>query len=81
MGIVGPNISYIASAKSAAYKIFMIIDRAPAIDPYSSEGLKPAPESFRGKIEFKNVHFAYPTRPSEPVLNDFSLGPYYICYI
>ncbi len=73
MGIVGPNISYIASAKAAGFKIFSIIDRKPEVDPYSESGIMPSPETFKGKIEFKNVHFAYPTRPDELILKDFSI--------
>jgi ABC-type multidrug transport system fused ATPase/permease subunit len=31
------------------------------------------PESMKGAIDFKNVHFAYPSRPDVPVLVDFTL--------
>lgn len=30
--------------------------------------------SFRGALQFRNVHFAYPTRPEAPVFRDFSLS-------
>jgi ABC-type multidrug transport system fused ATPase/permease subunit len=41
------------------------------IDPSSSSGLKP--ESIRGDIKFRNVCFAYPTRPHQFVLKEFNL--------
>lgn len=41
------------------------------INPFSKEGLKP--EQLEGRIEFENVSFSYPTRPSECVLDNFSL--------
>lgn len=30
--------------------------------------------SFQGALQFRNVHFAYPTRPEVPVFRDFSLS-------
>lgn len=40
------------------------------IDSSSREGLKPP---IRGAIQVREVHFAYPTRPDDPVLNGMSL--------
>ena len=31
------------------------------------------PERYEGRIEFSNVAFAYPSRPTEPILKSFSL--------
>jgi ATP-binding cassette, subfamily B (MDR/TAP), member 1 len=47
------------------------------IDTSSDAGVKPAPSSIRGSIKFDNVHFTYPTRPTEPVLKgmSFSIQP------
>lgn len=41
------------------------------IDATSDAGLKPA--SVRGDITFRNVHFAYPTRPDDPVLRGMTV--------
>ena len=34
---------------------------------------KQFPSEFKGKIEFKNVNFAYPTKPENIILNNLSL--------
>lgn len=41
------------------------------IDSSSTEGLKP--QNVQGTIEFKNVQFAYPTRPETTILQNFNL--------
>ena len=41
------------------------------IDSKSAEGLKPT--NIRGRIEFKDVHFNYPTRPNATILNGLNL--------
>eukprot|EP00057_Strongylocentrotus_purpuratus_P004780 XP_003729437.1 PREDICTED: ATP-binding cassette sub-family B member 9 isoform X1 [Strongylocentrotus purpuratus] len=55
-------------AAGASTKVFQLIDRKPTI---MNEG-RLAPRQFEGQLEFKNVTFAYPTRPSIPVLKDVS---------
>jgi ABC-type multidrug transport system fused ATPase/permease subunit len=50
-----------------------IIDTKPAIDSQSTAGVRLTPADVRGRIEFKNVTFAYPTRPDTLILQDFSL--------
>lgn len=55
----------------AASRVFEVIDRVPEIDPYSSEGRKPS--SMRGRIEFRGVSFAYPSRPTIPILQALNL--------
>jgi ATP-binding cassette subfamily B (MDR/TAP) protein 1 len=58
-------------AKDAAYNLKELFDRQPLIDPWSADG---APlESIEGTIEFRNVHFRYPTRPEQPVLRGLDL--------
>ncbi|CAJ0930327.1 unnamed protein product, partial [Mesorhabditis belari] len=52
----------------ASRKVFEYIDREPTIQHHG----KLQPAVLRGKIEFKNVHFAYPTRPQLPILRDLS---------
>lgn len=51
--------------------MFEVIDRIPEIDPYSPEGRKLS--SVRGKIEFKGVTFAYPSRPTVQILLGLNL--------
>ncbi|CDH50554.1 multidrug resistance protein 1 [Lichtheimia corymbifera JMRC:FSU:9682] len=65
------NISAVSTACGAAYKIFTTIDRIPPIDVDNEGGIKPA--SVVGEIEFKNVHFKYPTRPDVTILKNLSL--------
>uniref|UniRef100_A0A7N0TJE4 Uncharacterized protein n=1 Tax=Kalanchoe fedtschenkoi TaxID=63787 RepID=A0A7N0TJE4_KALFE len=67
------SMSYLAQFSQgtmAATRVFEIIDRIPEIDPYSPDGKK---LNARGKIEFKNVSFAYPSRPDIPILRSLSL--------
>ncbi|KAL5234824.1 hypothetical protein ACI65C_002234 [Semiaphis heraclei] len=66
-----PFINSVSIAIGAASNVFDIIDSKPNIDPYSSKGKKI--NKIQGKIEFKNVNFAYPTRCSTLVLNNLSL--------
>ena len=58
-------------AKNAAAEFRKLFDRKPAIDTWSDEGEKL--ESMDGAIEFKNVHFRYPTRAEQPVLRGLDL--------
>ncbi|CAG11905.1 unnamed protein product [Tetraodon nigroviridis] len=43
----------------------------PNIDSFSEDGFKP--DYIKGDIEFKNIHFSYPSRPEVQILNDMSL--------
>ncbi|XP_068179994.1 ATP-dependent translocase ABCB1 isoform X2 [Antennarius striatus] len=72
VGQASPNIQNFSTARGAAYKVYSIIDHKPNIDSYSEAGFKP--DSIRGDVEFKNVHFNYPSRPDVNVLNNFSLS-------
>ncbi|KAK9448761.1 P-loop containing nucleoside triphosphate hydrolase protein [Limtongia smithiae] len=58
-------------AKQSAQSIRALLDRQPVIDSWSEDGL--VPESVEGHIEFKNVHFRYPTRIEVPVLRGLDL--------
>ncbi|KAL1274149.1 hypothetical protein QQF64_026963 [Cirrhinus molitorella] len=57
----------------AAEKVFEYIDRKPK---HNLDGQE-SPETFEGQVEFKNVTFAYPTRPEMDILKNvsFSLRP------
>uniref|UniRef100_A0A0X3PIF4 Multidrug resistance protein 1A n=1 Tax=Schistocephalus solidus TaxID=70667 RepID=A0A0X3PIF4_SCHSO len=70
MGKALPEIEAIARALSAAEKVYPIIDRIPNVDIASDGNMLP---ELKGKIEFKNLSFAYPTRPTVQILKDFNL--------
>ncbi|KAL6634546.1 hypothetical protein ACP70R_027217 [Stipagrostis hirtigluma subsp. patula] len=65
------NVKYLSEAISAAERIQEVIRRVPKIDSGSDAGEELA--SVAGEVEFKNVHFCYPSRPDSPVLVNFSL--------
>ena len=58
-------------AATAAAKLFSLLDRESAIDPFDKSGDEPTDTV--GLVELENVTFAYPTRPSVTVLDDFTL--------
>ncbi|KAM4688619.1 ATP-binding cassette sub-family B member 5-like [Discoglossus pictus] len=59
-------------ARGAAYKIFQVIDQTSTINNFSTDGYKP--EYIKGNVEFKNVHFCYPSRPNVKVLKGLNLN-------
>lgn len=65
------NVKYFAEANAAAARIFEMIEHVPNINSSDKNG-KTLP-SIRGEIEFKDVDFAYPSRPSSLVLRRFNL--------
>lgn len=58
-------------AKHAAHELKTLFDRQPAIDSWSQDGEKL--NHVEGHIEFRDVHFRYPTRPEQPVLRGLNL--------
>ncbi|KAI0527901.1 ABC transporter [Xylaria bambusicola] len=58
-------------AHHAATELKTLFDRKPAIDTWSDEGDRL--ESVEGTLEFRDVHFRYPTRPEQPVLRGLNL--------
>uniref|UniRef100_A0A3Q3VZ17 ATP-binding cassette sub-family B member 5 n=1 Tax=Mola mola TaxID=94237 RepID=A0A3Q3VZ17_MOLML len=72
VGQTSPNIQTFASAQGAAYKVYSIIDKKPSIDSFSVAGFKP--DYIKGDIEFKDIHFSYPSRPNIKILNNMSLS-------
>ncbi|XP_014643709.1 PREDICTED: multidrug resistance protein 1-like [Ceratotherium simum simum] len=71
IGQASPNIEAFANARGAAYDIFRIIDSKPSIDSYSTSGHKP--DNINGNLEFKNVHFSYPSRKEVQILKGLNL--------
>lgn len=58
-------------AQNATRRLRVLLDRQPAIDSWSAEGSKARIE---GSVEFRDVHFSYPTRPGQPVLQGLNLS-------
>lgn len=58
-------------AHQAAAALKTLFDRQPAIDTWSEDGERL--EEVDGTIEFRDVHFRYPTRPEQPVLRGLNL--------
>ena len=58
-------------ARHAASQLKALYDRKPEIDSWSTEG-EDVPD-MKGSIEFRDVHFRYPTRPEQPVLRGLNL--------
>lgn len=77
VGQIGPLMGDISAGRAAAADLFGVIDAVPAVDVYDdSRELhrgKPDSEAKGVSIEFRNVTFAYPSRPDLDVLTDFSL--------
>ncbi|KAJ5913074.1 Leptomycin B resistance protein [Penicillium tannophilum] len=58
-------------AQESARELKTLIDFKPSIDTWSTEGEKV--DEIEGRIEFRDVHFRYPTRPEQPVLRGLNL--------
>lgn len=61
-----------SGGKPAAASVFALIDRRPAIDSSSAEGL--APEKCEGALAFREVAFIYPTRPGFRAMEGFTIS-------
>jgi ATP-binding cassette subfamily B (MDR/TAP) protein 1 len=60
-----------SKARNAAGSLKKLYDRQPTIDPWSLDG--ESIDDVEGSIEFRDVHFRYPTRPDVPVLRGLNL--------
>ena len=70
--LMAPSVQAVNVGRSAATEIFNAINRVPEIDAMSEEkGTKW--DKATGAIEFRNVVFAYPSRPSQLIFRDFNL--------
>ncbi|XP_069820091.1 ABC-type oligopeptide transporter ABCB9 isoform X1 [Dendropsophus ebraccatus] len=72
MESIGSVYGGLMQGVGAAEKVFEFIDRKPKM---VNDGTF-APEHLEGKVEFRNVTFAYPTRPTAQVLTDLSFTLY-----
>ncbi|XP_043545736.1 ATP-dependent translocase ABCB1-like isoform X2 [Chiloscyllium plagiosum] len=71
IGQTAPYIEAFSNARGAAYEIYKILDEKSAIDGFSEEGYRP--DQIKGTVEFKNVHFNYPSRPDVKILRGLNL--------
>ncbi|XP_009280328.2 PREDICTED: ATP-binding cassette sub-family B member 5 [Aptenodytes forsteri] len=71
LGQAAPNLESMANARGAAYEVYRIINKKRLIDSSSKEGYKP--DKLIGEIEFRNIHFSYPSRPDVKILKGLNL--------
>ena len=68
-----PNILVLEESCASSSDYFTLYERTPLIYT-SKDNLKPPRDSIKGKIEFKNIKFAYPDdKGQKPVLNGLNL--------
>uniref|UniRef100_A0A0N4Z080 Transferred entry: 7.6.2.2 n=1 Tax=Parastrongyloides trichosuri TaxID=131310 RepID=A0A0N4Z080_PARTI len=70
LGLISPHLMVLLNARVAASDLYKTIDRIPPIDCYSKRGK--TIDNAKGKIEFKNIHFRYPTRKEQKILHGIS---------
>lgn len=66
LGMTSPHVEAFSVARGSAGMVYSIIDRIPELDSFSTKGAQP--EKVIGNIEFKNIHFHYPSRPDVKVI-------------
>ncbi|ETV79211.1 hypothetical protein H257_07280 [Aphanomyces astaci] len=71
LGTAAQALGGMGKAKQATANVFAIVDRVPAIECITNDGVKPT--LVVGRIEFQNVQFAYPSRPDSLVYKDYNL--------
>ncbi|KAM0514332.1 hypothetical protein ACHAPE_006913 [Trichoderma viride] len=60
-------------AHTSALALKKLFDRVPKIDSWSQEGERLTRGQLEGRVEFRDIHFRYPTRPEQAVLRGLSL--------
>ncbi|KAL6762783.1 MDR-like ABC transporter [Haematococcus lacustris] len=75
MGLAQAGVAFpdLGKAKAAVGRVFPLLDRQPAIDAASPQGLAPPPMAVQGHVQFDHVTFVYPSRPSVIVYKDLCL--------
>ncbi|KAL3862668.1 hypothetical protein ACJMK2_008621 [Sinanodonta woodiana] len=71
--VIGQASSFLpdySKARQAAGLIFKTLDTIPIIDIYSARGQRP--NEVKGQVEYRNVHFHYPSRLGVEVLRGLS---------
>jgi ATP-binding cassette subfamily B (MDR/TAP) protein 1 len=69
-GMLENPITAIMKGRVSAATIFHILAQKPTID--QNDDSKLTPKEIKGKIEFKNCYFNYPSRPTVKVLDNLS---------
>ena len=73
---IGNGLGQLGDTKKAsiAFKsIYSTLDTVSLINPFKDDNDKRiSAKNIKGKIKFKNVYFAYPTRPEKVILKDVS---------
>ncbi|KAK4228120.1 putative multidrug resistance protein [Podospora fimiseda] len=72
LGNIAPILPILGGATGAFYRLMSDIESPSTIDGTSDEGLT-LPVETPGTLEFRNVSFAYPSRPGQPVLRNINL--------
>lgn len=75
VGQIAGNLARVYEGIGASGRMLYLMNRVPAIPSPREDNDVPLeePEQLDGRIEFRNVSFAYPSRPNSKVLKDFSL--------
>ena len=73
LAMIAPQFKDIGEAQIAAYDIYEIIDSVTISEEDKGKKEKIPADKFKGRIEFHNVTFFYPTRPDVKVLDNFSM--------
>ncbi|XP_039378223.1 ATP-dependent translocase ABCB1-like [Mauremys reevesii] len=71
LGQGSPHLESVANARGAAYEVYKVISKHRLIDSSAKEGYRP--DKLKGEIEFKNIHFSYPSRPDVKILKGLNL--------
>ncbi|XP_065439362.1 ATP-dependent translocase ABCB1-like isoform X3 [Chrysemys picta bellii] len=66
-----PYLESVANARGAAYEVYKVINKHRLLDSSAKEGYRP--DKLKGEIEFKNIHFSYPSRPDVKILKGLNL--------
>jgi ATP-binding cassette, subfamily B (MDR/TAP), member 1 len=72
IGLMVPGLTTINLGRQAGVQVFQTIQRTPIIDPSSDNGMKL--DSVKGRLDFRNIFFTYPTQPDRPIFYDFNLS-------
>jgi ATP-binding cassette subfamily B (MDR/TAP) protein 1 len=67
----GSMTNDLAKGSDAIGSVFAVLDRHTLIEPEDPEGYKP--DKIVGKVELRDVDFAYPGRPDMMIFNNFSI--------
>ncbi|XVF77627.1 hypothetical protein PTKIN_Ptkin14bG0061400 [Pterospermum kingtungense] len=68
----GSMTNDLSKGNSAIRSVFAILDRNTEIDPHTTWG-REIKKDIKGRIELKNVFFAYPTRPDQLIFKGLNL--------